>query len=95
MKRYELRVKTGDVHISHCLHKCVTYSHIKNGCYKEIACFDNRDTIEKRFDKENESRHASITNNGILHVVAYAVLDHETKTIIMQTCIDFKDIDSE
>lgn len=93
MKRYELRVKTGDVHISHCLHECVTYSYIKDGSYKKIASSDNKDVIEKRFDKENAYRRAKITNNGIVQVVAYAVLDHETKDIIMQTCIDFKDIE--
>lgn len=93
MKRYELRVKTGDVHISHCLYKCVTYSHIKDGSYKKIACSDNRDNIEKRFDKENESRHASITNNGIVYVEAYAVYDNERKDIIMQSAFDFKEIE--
>lgn len=50
--------------------------------------------LKKKFDKQNKYRQAKyITNNGIVYVEAYAVYDNETKDIIMQTAIDFKDIE--
>jgi aspartyl/asparaginyl-tRNA synthetase len=94
MKRYELRVKTGTVDISHYLKKYICFYDIQDGYCTKIASSDNKDVMEKRFDKENEYRRAKhLTNNGIVYVVGFAVYDNETKDIIMQTAIDFKDIE--
>lgn len=94
MKRYELRVKTGIIHMSHfAKKKYICFYNIQEGNCTKIASSDNRDVIEKRFDKENEYRQAKLTNNGIVHVVAYAVYDNERKDIIMQTAIDFNEIE--
>lgn len=94
MKRYELRVKDGTVDISHYLKKYICFYDMQDGYSTKIASSDNKDVIEKRFDKENEYRRAKhLTNNGIVYLVAYAVYDNETKDIIMQTAIDFKDIE--
>lgn len=93
MKRYELRVKTGIIDLSHFSKKYITFYNIQDGNCTKIASSDNKDIIEKRFDKENKYRRAKLTNNGIVQVVAYAVYDNETKDIIMQTAIDFKDIE--
>ena len=93
MKRYELRVKTGIIDISLFSKKYICFYNIQDGNCTKIASSDNKDVIEKRFDKENEYRRAKLTNNGIVHVVAYAVYDNERKDIIMQTAIDFKDIE--
>lgn len=94
MKRYELRVKTGVVDISYFLTKYICFYDIQEGYCTKIASSDNKDVIEKRFDKENEYRRAKhLTNNGLVYVVAYAVYDNETKDIIMQSAIDFKEIE--
>jgi len=94
MKRYELRVKTGTVDISYYLKKYICFYDIQEGYCAKITSSDNKDVIEKRFDKENEYRRAKhLTNNGIVYVVGFAVYDNETKDIIMQTAIDFKDIE--
>ena len=93
MKRYELRVKSGTVDISHYLKKYICFYDMQDGYSTKIASSDNKDVIEKRFDKENEYRRAKLTNNGIVCVVAFAVYDNETKDIIMQSAIDFEEIE--
>ena len=93
MKRYELRVKTGIIDLSHFSKKYIALYNIQDVNCTKVASSDNKDVIEKRFDKENEYRRAKLTNNGIVQVVAYAVYDNERKDIIMQTAIDFKDIE--
>lgn len=94
MKRYELRVKAGTVDISHYLKKYICFYDMQDGYSTKIASSDNKDVIEKRFDKENKYRRAKhLTNNGIVYVEAYAVYDNERKDIIMQSAIDFKDIE--
>ena len=94
MKRYELRVKSGTVDISHYLKKYICFYDIQDGYCTKITSSDNKDVIEKKFDKQNEYRRAKyITNNGIVYVEAYAVYDNETKDIIMQSAIDFKEIE--
>lgn len=93
MKRYELRVKTGIIDLSLFSKKYICFYNIQEGYCTKIASSDNKDVIEKRFDKENEYRRAKLTNNGIVQVVAFAVYDNETKDIIMQSAIDFKEIE--
>lgn len=91
MKRYELRVKSGIVDISNYSHKLLTYYAIDGFCI-EMESSDDRDFIEKRFDKENENRLATYIDKSIVYVMLFAVYDNETKDIIMQTAIDFEDI---
>lgn len=91
MKRYELRVKSGFVDMSHYSHKYLNYYDTDGFCI-EMESSDDRDFIENIFDKENENRQACYIDKSIVYFVLFAVYDNKTKDIIMQTAIDFEDI---
>lgn len=91
MKRYELRVKSGIVDMSHYSHKYLNYYDTDGFCI-EMESSDDRDFIENIFDKENENRLACYIDKNIVYFVLFAVYDNKTKDIIMQTAMDFEDI---